>query len=152
MLAVKGTVVSCVNELGAQDKRVRCAISTPSRPGRFTLIWRSAEGGFLARLDSVVRVTCVCNALSVCTLYSIVYTLPLTTPSHFHHPLCLAESNRFFFFTLQWSETPFSVIPHSTKNTIYVLPEMKTVRPPSQILHSWICERFIHSQDRSAAK
>ncbi len=39
---------------------------------------------------------------------------------------------------------------HCTKNPIYVFPEKETARPRSQFLHSCICGRYIHYQDRSA--
>ncbi len=39
---------------------------------------------------------------------------------------------------------------HNTENSKTNIPRKGNARPQSQLPHSWVCERFIYSHDRSA--
>jgi hypothetical protein len=52
-----------------------------------------------------------------------------------------------FTLTLIGTKTLFL---HCTENSQKIIPRNETARPCSQFLHSYICDRFIYSQDRSA--
>ncbi len=77
---------------------------------------------------------------------------------------CIAPKiqNLFFlFFPNSRDQIVFNFAEFFLKTTLFqkdctvpkidlYMPRNETVRPRPQILHSFICERFIYSQDRSA--